>query len=94
MPPSGTNDEEDQERIGDEQRPFGPPDQTREDPAVSEEDSVDQFKSSSSTEDYPGHDSKEEDQEVYDDGAGIDEPNKGNSVVDYDPEKDKREKDS
>jgi hypothetical protein len=92
MPPDEPNDEEKLEQLPEDgQTPFSPADPTRQDPAVSDEDSVDQETNQSAATTYPSTDTGMDDEEIYQEGISLDEPNKGNAVVDYDKDKDQRE---
>jgi hypothetical protein len=86
MPPDEPNDEEKLEELEeDNQTPFSAPDPSREDPAISEQDSEDQFTAPKKNDDRPLTDDLMDTTEYYNEGVSTDEPNQGNSVVDFKP---------
>lgn len=87
MGPDEPNDEEAIEKLPEDYNtPFSPPDETSRDPAATFEDAATQRSSLDDT--HPATDSNIEREEVYDAGletaASVDEePNAGNTVVDW-----------
>ena len=92
MPPDEPTEEEKQEELPqDNQTPFQAADPPRDDTTTPPLDNNGQPVSSPTLDDtHPSTDTNIEQPELYDEGvagaAEAEEPNKGNSVVDYEPE--------
>jgi hypothetical protein len=92
MPPDEPNDEERLEKLPEDgATPAALPTPGRDDPA--DENLEREIFGERETKDYPQQDNKTDDfQELYDEGAEVEEPNAGNTVEGYDPDQDQRRK--
>ena len=91
LPPDEPNEEERLEKLsGDEETPFNPGGPIRDD----EERDSDDIRPQRLDDTHPSTDTDIEAEDVYEEGvagaAGTEEPNAGNAVVNYDPDKDER----
>ncbi|HVV25445.1 MAG TPA: hypothetical protein VHC21_00215 [Candidatus Saccharimonadales bacterium] len=89
MPPDEPNDEEKLEKLPEDgDTPAALPTPSRDDPA--DENLDREIRGERETKDYPQQDDDQDFEELYNEGAEVEEPNAGNTVEGYDPAKDQR----
>jgi hypothetical protein len=89
MPPDEPNEEEELEELPEDgQTPFRPANDQRTDPNDQNLDR--EIEDSHPDDTRPDFDTDVDKTEIYQDGLSADEPNAGNTVEGYDPDKDRR----
>jgi hypothetical protein len=90
MPPDEPNDEEKLEKLPEDgDTPAALPTPSRDDP--NDQNLTREIRGQKQTKDYPQQDDSSDDfQQLYDEGADVEEPNAGNTVEGYDPKEDER----
>ena len=89
MPPDEPSDEEKLEKLPEDgATPASLPTPSRDDP--NDQNLTREIRGEDETKDYPQQDSGQDFEELYNEGAEVEEPNAGNTVEGYDPDEDQR----
>jgi hypothetical protein len=89
MPPDEPNAEEKLEKLPEDgATPAALPTPSRDDP--NDQNLTREIRGEDQTKDYPQQDSGQDFEELYNEGAEVEEPNAGNAVEGYDPKEDER----